>query len=436
MGKHKKPVSEHQMQRLNQQHHKNEFIKRLKAIVQAYSDPNALSLLTKQHIDGIYNSRVHTLKLVVAEGCCIDPCDRKYLESFILSDIKKETITAYDGTSVAMNDYMTVGVSMLIYLKRLEKTDSPLFAPILQAFSTYRQRLLDGENITERIYNISFGICGFLNNLGSYLYWVDPSVKFEVKSDGSTCSFVRLYKAAPEKETFVVDGQPRPAFRVGCPVPGIGIEYYTLRPSQIGITDDESNTPINVYIQSHALQRLSERLDCVDVYMVHYYVLVSLNAPRVIRRTQHKFFIELRVDKYKVGYLKAEMVNGNILIKTFLFITNSGTPEGKKLEELTGLKILDKKYLAIDKLSAFMASDIRTNETVMQVLRNMECEYLLELQEYLKQYMDERREFQHTGALLSMYLNKKYEMEQEIKQRVSYGFDLQELSQHASTMGQ
>ena len=51
-----------------------------------------------------------------------------------------------------------------------------------------------------------------------------------------------------------------------------------------------------------------------------------------------------------------DIIEGKIVIRTFLFVTNNGTPEGKKLAQITGLQKLDKKYLALDKLSTFMTS--------------------------------------------------------------------------------
>jgi hypothetical protein len=40
---------------------------------------------------------------------------------------------------------------------------------------------------------------------------------------------------------------------------------------------------------------------------------------------------------------------GKLVIRSFLFLTNDGTPEGWKLRALTGLAKRDKKYLEIEK---------------------------------------------------------------------------------------
>ena len=71
----------------------------------------------------------------------------------------------------------------------------------------------------------------------------------------------------------------------------------------------------------------------------------------------------------------------SIVIRTFLFVTNNGTPEGQMLENVTGLQKLDKKYLALDKLSTFMTSDIGGNEKVKEIFTSAGCQCLLELYE-------------------------------------------------------
>lgn len=409
MSKHKKPASEHQLQKLNQLHHKHEFMRRLKVFAKAYTGSNTALLLTEPNMNAIYQSRVHTIKLVVANNTTVEPHDKKDIESFLLNRIKAETITASDGTNVSMSDYITVGLSMYMYFDRLSKTKTPENIPFFEALNSFKEHFFDGEDINKRIYFMSVGVCALSNNLGSHSYWINPQLQFKIKDDGTALSYLELHKEFPEKKMFEVDAQPRPAFRLGWAWAPSGMTYFSLRPSEIGLNHKGIDIPLNIYIQSHALQRLSERVDCIDQGMVHYFVMVSLWMPKVILETQDKLLIEVRLDDYKIGYLKAEIVNGSILIRTFLFVTNNGTPEGKKLEEVTGLGKLDKKYLAIDKLSAFMASDIRSNEAVAQMFRKAECEYLLDLHQYLKQFTSNKLKFQNTGALLSEYLQRSIE---------------------------
>lgn len=58
------------------------------------------------------------------------------------------------------------------------------------------------------------------------------------------------------------------------------------------------------------------------------------------------------------------------VIRTFPFITNGGTPEGQRLQELSGIKRMDREFPAIDKLSTFVSADIRANRE----LESLFCE--------------------------------------------------------------
>ncbi len=81
----------------------------------------------------------------------------------------------------------------------------------------------------------------------------------------------------------------------------------------------------------------------------------------------------------KAGYFRFDVVGNIIVVKTFLFLTNSGTPEGDLLAKNTGLKVLDMKYLTIDKLSTFMSSDIANNVQINKIFTDAGCQSLFEL---------------------------------------------------------
>ena len=66
------------------------------------------------------------------------------------------------------------------------------------------------------------------------------------------------------------------------------------------------------------------------------------------------------------------------MIRSFLFLTNDGPPEGRKLRALTGLAKYDKKYLGIDKLSTFTAYRIHEDEALSALCQGAGCSSLLD----------------------------------------------------------
>jgi hypothetical protein len=172
---------------------------------------------------------------------------------------------------------------------------------------------------------------------------------------------------------------------MGYTFPNSGIDWVAIKPSVLKITNPFADIHLDVYIQTHALNRLSERIDCFPTGSIHFNMFISLKDPMVFYDNNHNTLIEFRYFGMKAGYLRVDIIEGKIIIRTFLFVTNNGTPEGQKLEKITGLQKLDKKYLAIDKLSTFMTSDIGNNEKVRKIFISTGCQSLLDLYEKSKQ---------------------------------------------------
>ncbi|MDZ7608589.1 MAG: hypothetical protein U5K79_24065 [Cyclobacteriaceae bacterium] len=97
-----------------------------------------------------------------------------------------------------------------------------------------------------------------------------------------------------------------------------------------------------------------------------------------------------------------------ILIRTFLFITNASTPEGQLLEKNTGLQKLDKKYLALDKCSTYVNSDIGKSEKVREIFISAGCQCLLDLYEKMNPLLTNKHEKFVADQLLKYLSVKEY----------------------------
>lgn len=127
----------------------------------------------------------------------------------------------------------------------------------------------------------------------------------------------------------------------------------------------------------------------------------SLLNPKIAYDNNHNLLVEYRFFGTKAGYFRADIVNGIILLRTFLFVTNNGTPEGQLLEKNTGLQKLDKKYLTIDKLSTFMNSDLDKNEEVQKIFKNSGCQCLVDLFNTMKPLLTKKENGFNFDMMLS-----------------------------------
>lgn len=154
------------------------------------------------------------------------------------------------------------------------------------------------------------------------------------------------------------------------------MDWVVIKPHQKGITKDAA---IPVFIQKHALQRLEERTDLLPGTL-QFSVYDSIQKLEYIKDKGGRLMISYFYFFRKIGYLVASVVDNRLLIHTFLFITNNGTPEGIKLTQLTGLQKVDKKYLAIDRLSTFLSYRINENEFVKNIFEKAGCGHLVNIE--------------------------------------------------------
>jgi hypothetical protein len=171
----------------------------------------------------------------------------------------------------------------------------------------------------------------------------------------------------PEKKHVTIGDKTRPAARVGWPFANIGVQWASIKPASLGISNTFSELPLDVYIQAHALQRLSERIDSLPGCMAQQNLFFSLINVKSQKDIHGNILIEYRISDIKAGYLRADIINGIVLIRTFLFLTHDGTPESQKLKELYGLQRSDTGYFLLDKLSTFLASDIHQDEEAKKI---------------------------------------------------------------------
>ena len=256
------------------------------------------------------------------------------------------------------------------------------------------------EKIYQKAFDLSYNLesfmCSFISDLEDEIVW-----------------FIFKLEERPEIKHFEIADGRRPAICLSWYVSQIGFIELTIPPTLLGINNKFAGIPVKVYSQRHALRRLEERVDCLSKNDLHSTLYTSFYEPEVIPMGKNQALIAYRIINSKVGYLVSEYIDGTILIHTFLFITNNGTPEEKKLNELTGLGKLDKKYLALDKLSSFIRSDIGNNEKLRSIFVNAGCGCLLEIEETV-QAIDTKHADNANITLIQKYLNSNEATFQEV----------------------
>lgn len=193
-----------------------------------------------------------------------------------------------------------------------------------------------------------------------------------------------LHSARPRIRTVVPQGPPkepsRPAYWCGQPHGVRGIHWLEWDPTRLGLPPGPS---LPVYVQDHALDTLYRKearaLFIEDgEWLVHDYLWVSLRAPVIhpLAREPGKFLVEYRLNIHKIGYLLVEATDGVVLVRTFLFLTMNGTPEGDKFWQTLRLGKEGKKHLQLDRIQTFLGTDLQFDTELVTLLDKCGCGHL------------------------------------------------------------
>jgi len=325
-----------------------------------------------------------------------------------------------DGKQVLLADFCTAGFTlfqMLNWAKINDKgDDTEADYEWVKEFTERLDTVLTDELCSKALlslHELVDYICSSKNNAEDYFHWI--TIQEKPKGKGSQTLFVLdINRRKAETRYFEIDGQQRQAHCVSWATSQHGFVEMKVKLSQLGFQKGIPDKDVKIYIQKHALRRLDERIDCLSVDQKHISLFSALIKPEIIKTAKNRSLVAFRIYNTKVGYLSAEYIDGAVLIHTFLFITNNGTPEGQKLTELTGLGKLDKKYLAIDKLSSFIKSDIGKNEKLKAIFEKAGCSSLLDIEEAVEKISTKHADSSITELLLH-YLNTEEEL-QEMEQ--------------------
>ncbi len=368
--------------RSEQKHH---FFAKINAVCTVVGKPDAYHMLPKRTLELLYRLRDLPFRIEAAPGEQIPDDILKRMRHRYSSFLKYYQVCLLkDGPKVALYHYIGAASTFRLYLNILKDNEFRGAAELkkeLAAFASFEE----GATVAKESIIAAIAFTGAeWSDLNSRLYWLERKRTLRKYDPFGYENVLLAHSGIPEKRSFSIDGISRPALKACWAIWTYGgILPVQVKPSDIGIPAIDH--PVDVYVQMHALKRLNERLDCLDSCVNSLDLCASIDEPKALIRDDGTIMFEHRVCGTKAGYLVAEMLDGVIVIRTFLFITNGGAPEGKRLQELSGIKRLDREFLAIDKLSTFVGSDVRSNKELGGLFREAGCESLFQLRDAVEE---------------------------------------------------
>jgi uncharacterized membrane protein len=401
----KKHVNVAEQQKQREAQYKKLFMDKLRGLCRQIKDENLYNQIPAKEKLLLYIFRGAPLKIVAAEGAKTKEGMMEALEKIIRMQQRTMTLKLVKDSEETMNfaDYLLVGMAL-----EYHACDSEVNYPGKEQFAQFAELSDEREEMYEKgIDKICTCACWVFDDIGSkylHTYKLEISMKCTnygpppenaaalsqreigkiISRDYRVLQKITIGTYFLETRKVSVDGETHSAIQAGRLLyssSGPKFHQFTLSPDDmhLNIHSPFSSLGLPVYIQQHALNRMSERLGFIIPAFQTTVLVEAFMRKEIIPVAKNRILIAGFINEMKVGYFIAELVDGIILIRTFLLLTNSGTPEGDRLSKLTGLQIDDRKYLAIDTLPGLANSDIAKNEAICKLFYTAGCGSILEL---------------------------------------------------------
>lgn len=367
------------------QHQRNLFYRKIQHTMALIGDAKAFHLLDKIMLETLYQCRIHPHKIIALNNQQMK--NKKQILNTLNTTLSEQLHKSFieigeQKIRVSLYDFVVYVQTIYIFWSGIENKRQENAVRFRAYFPLFYNNFTDTWEQAMKSADQKVEILSWL-----YSDINKQTIRFikQWKEGDSTTGKAQFYnnyyfeENDPETETLEMDGHKRTIYRVFATTAG-GFIPLTITSEKLGMKGLLQNFPLKVFIQMHALERIETRLGKL-FRMFHYqYIITAILAAEPIPADEkNSFLIPLANGKIRLGYLKADVKGDKLVIRTFLFLTNNGTPEGKKLNHLIGLQKADKKYLGIDKLSTFILSDIRKDEKLKALFCEAGCGELFSL---------------------------------------------------------
>jgi hypothetical protein len=357
---------------------KSRFVTRTTDLLALYGNAHVVAKIPHQWIERLFEYRYSVLKAKPAADATIDRIKLIHINKYISESMKQYRVPLSNGNEVPLDWWVSEGVTLLNALEVMDDEKRPEDEEILKHF---RPHFFGGKS-----YQIAEGLIldileectRLLGDFNDCLIRIDITdttcfSQFNVSND----VIIRTFK--PELNYQLLDRNKRPSRRLGWVNDDFKWKFSRVRPSTLGFKVGSLDIPLPVYVHQHALDRLKERVNVIPGVM-HEILFHLFNQDQIEHQViPGASLVMYPVADEKVGYLVVKLHADKVVVHTFLFLTNNGTPEGAKLKKLLEIEKADKQYLEIDNLPAFNAYRIDQNQTLSTLFRTAGCGSLLKL---------------------------------------------------------
>jgi hypothetical protein len=417
-NKKKKKVNLHAQQKVQAAQHRKQFMERLRKLCTIIGDGEPLfDLLPNYILTAVYEIRGVAPKIKVAKDAKITKRFVKIMYCHLENEMKNTYIDL-------MIPGITQKVNLVDYYQILLSFESVLASPACiftkkEKFDAFTEKRDERYDIyaDKFIHIITYACITYTDlskhNMYTYTHEAYRTTVGIDKYAGMFYQIITLDVYPLDVRHVAIHGDHRPVIQTGevsfnKDAQHLNINTVSFR--RLYIKDPSGKKEVPVYIQQHAIDRTFQRMCCEVPGEVSSLINdVFINKRRIIPDGD-KYFVECYLGKVKIGYFICMLIDNIFVILTFLLITHSGTPEGRRLSQITGLKREDMEFLAIDNLKTLINSDITKDPRIKQIFNQAGCRSILQMnyefhtKGYYKWLKDDSKQDTELSRLITEYI--------------------------------
>lgn len=392
-----------------------EIFKTMLRIVNACNAMEKFKRLPASEIRFLKTVHYYMAKIRAEKGSGISDAVISAVKKDLSNYLRSEKVTL-EGSNEAftMYDIVTAGQT-LWHVSRFCK--EPEWKPVYEALGPLNRFFESKTDIpfVSTIYDFLQNIIMNFSRVDRYFLWFTYNTEYK---NHHLASIFTMHRQPCIRRNIVVDQKKRPVFRVGYSVNLSGMKWACVKGELLHQfrNDADENKEYPVYIQSHALERMKERL-----FPLHFYEMLlnsSFLNPEISYGPTGNLLFAVKGRECKIGYLLTDFNKNELVIRTFLFITQTGTKEGLALNERLRIETYSKKYFELDSLLTYITTNICIDPFFRSILIECGCEGLVTLKNAIssKHTKDDNfaRNLRHVLALEDQEYEYKVEKQEEL----------------------
>jgi hypothetical protein len=358
--------------------HQNRFKERIEELCNLLAGPEYFRLLPPGALESMYINRYPVLKAKPANGVEMNKPKVIQFNKLMNTLMEEQYLPLDNGNKVSLSRYLSEGMVLINFIY-IFVTHYPINGEKLrQGFEDFFPESESQIIIENAVDELITDTCILLSDFNRSIYKADI-MNIACFDMATKHNDIQIYEFKPQKFNIRIEGNVHTTIRLGWISPEFNWVWSMIKPSAIGFPTGPLEIPLQIYIQTHALNKLQERIDITPGIMHSIAFLIFHEEKIPHHYTNGKSLVEYRVSDEKVGYFVVTMNDAKLIIRTFLFLTNDGTPEGKRLLKVAEIERADKEHFMIDKLSTFNAYHFEQSDKMRKLFQEAGCSSLLKL---------------------------------------------------------